>query len=411
MAREAISRLGRDVGRRLLHPFRSSANRPMSGLSTSEDFWALRDVNFDIGSGEVVGIVGRNGAGKSTLLKILSRITEPTTGYVALKGKVNSLLEVGTGFHGELTGRENVFLNGSILGMSRQQIVRQFDKIVEFAEVGTFLDTPMKRYSSGMQVRLAFSIAAHLDSEVLIVDEVLAVGDVAFQQKCLAKMREFASGEGRTILFVSHTMSTVRDLCSRCILLRNGQVVTEGAPADVLHSYLGEILQDQAHGSDFIVPPTDSDFIRRIRLMPNLLSGDAPISGDHNLDIEFRLENLNRCPDPVIEWSLENADGLTLFSLRKELSAEKSFAESHQAKTAIRCRLADLPIPSGQYWISCRFFPGLKERNRPLSRILAITLGSGEDLALSLDSGAGRNLIRVVPTWEGPFLNDDPAAS
>lgn len=411
MARDAISRIGKDVGQRLLHPFRSSANRPMSGLSTSEDFWALRDINFDIKSGEVVGIVGRNGAGKSTLLKILSRITEPTSGYVALKGKVNSLLEVGTGFHAELTGRENVFLNGSILGMSRQEIIRRFDQIVEFAEVGAFLDTPMKRYSSGMQVRLAFSIAAHLDSEVLIVDEVLAVGDVAFQQKCLAKMREFASGGGRTILFVSHTMSTVRDLCSRCILLKKGEIVTEGVPAEVLQSYLGEILQDQVHGNDYIVPSTASEFIRRVRLLPNVVPGGSAVAGDHNIDIEFRLENLNRCPDPVIEWSLENVDGLTLFSLRKELSEEKSFAESHDGKATICCRLTDLPVPSGQYWISCRFFPGLRERNRPLSRILGVTLGSGEDLALSFDGGAGRNLIRIAPTWTGPFLNDNPSES
>jgi lipopolysaccharide transport system ATP-binding protein len=195
--------------------------------SGSEDFWALRDVSFEIKQGEVLGIIGRNGAGKSTLLKILSRITEPSKGRVRIKGRVASLLEVGTGFHPELTGRENVFLNGAILGMSRAEIKKKFDEIIAFAEVEKFLDTPVKRYSSGMYVRLAFAVAAHLEPEILIVDEVLAVGDAQFQKKCLGKMQDVSKG-GRTVLFVSHNMDAVQRLCVRALLLKDGGILVDG---------------------------------------------------------------------------------------------------------------------------------------------------------------------------------------
>jgi lipopolysaccharide transport system ATP-binding protein len=208
-------------------------------IPSNEEFWALKDVSFDIKQGDRVGIIGRNGAGKSTLLKILSRITEPTDGSIRIKGRVASLLEVGTGFHPELTGRENIFLNGAILGMSKAEIQRKFDEIVDFAEVEKFLDTPVKRYSSGMYVRLAFAVAAHLEPEILIVDEVLAVGDVQFQKKCIGKMEEVGK-EGRTVLFVSHTMSTIERLCKSAILLRNGKVSTWGPVQDVVKAYLDE---------------------------------------------------------------------------------------------------------------------------------------------------------------------------
>src|SRR5438105_11584117 len=191
--------------------------------STSETFWALRNVSFDVKRGEVLGIIGSNGAGKSTLLKILNRITEPSIGGVDIYGRVGALLEVGTGFHPELTGRENIFLNGAILGMTRAEIKRKFDEIVAFAEVERFLDTPVKRYSSGMYVRLAFAVAAHLDPEILLIDEVLAVGDAEFQKKCLGKMQDVA-GHGRTVLFVSHNMGAVSSLCRTCILLKNGSI-------------------------------------------------------------------------------------------------------------------------------------------------------------------------------------------
>lgn len=211
--------------------------RPIIQGDQVEEFWALNGVEFQIAPGEVVGIIGRNGAGKSTLLKILSRITEPTRGKVTLHGRVASLLEVGTGFHPELTGRENVFLNGAILGMTRNEIRRKFDQIVEFADVETFLDTPVKRYSSGMYVRLAFAVAAHLDPEILVVDEVLAVGDMAFQRKCLGKMRDVAS-HGRTVLIVSHNMPMVKALCTRALLLSSGRVQMDGDVDSCIQAYL-----------------------------------------------------------------------------------------------------------------------------------------------------------------------------
>jgi lipopolysaccharide transport system ATP-binding protein len=205
--------------------------------SASETFWALKDIDLDIHKGDVVGIIGRNGAGKSTLLKILSRITEPTSGQIDLYGRVGSLLEVGTGFHPELTGRENVYLNGAILGMSRAEIRKQFDEIVDFAGIATFLDTPVKRYSSGMYVRLAFAVAAHLEPEILIVDEVLAVGDLEFQKKCLGKMKDVSS-HGRTVLFVSHNMAAVKALCDRAIFLAAGRVEEDGPVDDTLQRYM-----------------------------------------------------------------------------------------------------------------------------------------------------------------------------
>ena len=205
-----------------------------------EEFWALKDVNFEVKEGEVIGIIGRNGAGKSTLLKILSRITEPTAGRIMLRGRVGSLLEVGTGFHPELTGRENIFLNGAILGMTRREIAKKFDEIVAFAEVERFLDTPVKRYSSGMYVRLAFAVAAHLEPDILVVDEVLAVGDIEFQQKCLGKMDEVSRREGRTVLFVSHNMGVINKLCPTTIWLDRGAIRRHGSTAAVIREYLSQ---------------------------------------------------------------------------------------------------------------------------------------------------------------------------
>lgn len=202
-----------------------------------EEFWALKDINFEAKQGERIGIIGRNGAGKTTLLKLLSRITEPTKGRISIRGRVGSLLEVGTGFHPELTGRENIFLNGAILGMIKFEIRKKFDEIVAFADVEKFLDTPVKHYSSGMRVRLAFAVAAHLEPEILLVDEVLAVGDMQFQKKCMGKMEEVSKKEGRTILFVSHSMTAIENLCSRCILLKSGKINKNGHPSDVVAYY------------------------------------------------------------------------------------------------------------------------------------------------------------------------------
>jgi len=263
--------------------------RAISGRrAVRQDFWALRDVDFDIAPGEAVGIIGRNGAGKSTLLKILSRITAPTTGEVRIRGKVAALLEVGTGFHSELSGRENIFLNGAIMGMTRAEVRARFDEIVAFAEVDQFLDTPVKRYSSGMYVRLAFAVAAHLQPEILVVDEVLAVGDASFQRKCLGKMQNVASG-GRTVLFVSHNMAAISRLCPRGILLSQGGIAADGPIAKVAAVYAGGMNGES---------PTEVDFRQRarppgsehVRLLAARLIGDEPGSTTMDIRQPFALQ-------------------------------------------------------------------------------------------------------------------------
>jgi len=232
-------------------PFRKAAllarGHAAAAHSLHESFWALRNVSFEVKRGEVLGVIGRNGAGKSTLLKVLTRITEPTAGFAQLRGRVASLLEVGTGFHPELTGRENVYLNGSILGMTRREIQRKFDEIVDFAEIAKFIDTPVKHYSSGMYLRLAFAVAANLDPDILLVDEVLAVGDAEFQRKCLGKMGDVAS-QGRTILFVSHNLGAVQGLCTRGIVLSNGQLTFDGAATNAVQEYLNSLEKSAAIG-------------------------------------------------------------------------------------------------------------------------------------------------------------------
>ncbi len=231
--RDVITRNARNLSRSVSDLF---AGRPNVSGDAVEEFWALKDISFEIKRGDVVGVIGRNGAGKSTLLKVLSRITEPTEGRVEIRGRVASLLEVGTGFHPELTGRENIYLNGAILGMTRAEIKRKFDEIVAFAEVEKFLDTPVKRYSSGMYVRLAFAVAAHMEPEILVVDEVLAVGDAEFQKKCIGKMEDVAQ-EGRTIIFVSHQLDAVSRLCHRVIVMHRGALVCSGPTAEVIQGY------------------------------------------------------------------------------------------------------------------------------------------------------------------------------
>ncbi|MEZ2334110.1 ABC transporter ATP-binding protein [Mucilaginibacter sp. RCC_168] len=255
----------------------------------SDVVWSLRDINFDIEQGDAVGIIGRNGAGKSTLLKILSRVTSPTTGSVKVKGRIASLLEVGTGFHPELTGKENIFLNGAILGMRKVEIKRKFDEIVDFSGVERYIDTPVKRYSSGMYVRLAFAVAAHLESEIMIVDEVLAVGDAEFQKKCLGKMDAVSRGEGRTVLFVSHNLGAVQKLCNKGILLSNGQITFNGSCKDAVYNY----------GQSGI--KTDTDFLNRINYssdkvkINNILFNNSSVNSivlnpENNFSFEIRIE-------------------------------------------------------------------------------------------------------------------------
>jgi lipopolysaccharide transport system ATP-binding protein len=247
--RYRLGQIGMTSLRDELQQFRDRFRKSEDKLSkpSASEFWALTDVSFDVQPGEIVGIIGRNGAGKSTLLKILSRITEPTAGEVTMHGRVGSLLEVGTGFHPELSGRDNIFLNGAILGMSRQEVAAKFDAIVEFAEVQKFIDTPVKRYSSGMYVRLAFAVAAHLEPDILIVDEVLAVGDAQFQRKCISRMQDISRGEGRTILVVSHQLDTILRLCTRAILLEKGRIKATGTPNEITPLYY--------EGTDAVLSP------------------------------------------------------------------------------------------------------------------------------------------------------------
>jgi lipopolysaccharide transport system ATP-binding protein len=277
-----------------------------------EDFWALKEVSFEIREGEVVGIIGRNGAGKSTLLKILSRITEPTQGRVRLRGRVASLLEVGTGFHPELTGRENIYLNGAILGMGREEIRRKFDEIVDFAEIEKFLDTPVKRYSSGMYVRLAFAVAAHLDSEILVIDEVLAVGDANFQRKCLGKMKD-VSVSGRTVLFVSHNMTVVNSLCDRAILLSKGSISLDDRAAEVVTQY----FNDNSSGEGEYVwedikraPGNDRIRLKSVRIIVDEeITSEVPIDKDFSVEVEFynlKQDTKNLCANIYLLDSLGN---------------------------------------------------------------------------------------------------------
>lgn len=288
-----------------------------SGRNSREEFWALRDVSFEVKRGEVLGIVGRNGAGKSTLLRILSRVTYPTAGRAELHGRVGSLLEVGTGFHPELSGRENIYLNGAILGMTKSEIEQKFDAIVEFAELEQFLDTPVKRYSSGMYMRLAFSIAAHLEPEILIVDEVLAVGDAAFQKKCLGKMENVAR-EGRTVLFVSHSMPTILALCERVCLLDAGKLIDQGPPPQVVQHYLESQMSVEIIPLDQRHDRSGDGSVRMLSLQIESADEDKIIrsSSRLKLTIDYRSERPVRYPQFVV--SVYDDMDVGLFLLHNE---------------------------------------------------------------------------------------------
>jgi lipopolysaccharide transport system ATP-binding protein len=289
-------------------PFHSLKN------SKSKTIWALKDVSFTIKRGEVVGVIGRNGAGKSTLLKVLSRITEPTTGRARTYGRVGSLLEVGTGFHPELTGRENVYLNGAILGMKRAEIERKFDEIVAFAEIEKFLDTPVKRYSSGMYVRLAFAVAAHLEPEIMLVDEVLAVGDAAFQKKCLGKMGSIAGG-GRTILFVSHNLGIIGQLCKQSLLLDRGRIAKIGPTPDVIHCYLNTSMPEAGFWSNSLKRMTETDITI---LSASILSEDRDQTGvvryDEGLILEINYKVLNTIRSWALVFRIIDSVGRVVFT-------------------------------------------------------------------------------------------------
>jgi lipopolysaccharide transport system ATP-binding protein len=316
--RERYTTLREVIARRVKRLARSGSNgsRATTGRGHEvEEFWALREINLEIQRGEVVGIIGRNGAGKSTFLKILSRITEPSEGRVEITGRVASLLEVGTGFHPELTGRENIYVNGAILGMSRAEVRRKFDEIVAFADVEKFLDTPVKRYSSGMHVRLAFSVAAHMEPEILIVDEVLAVGDAEFQEKCVGKMNDVAKSERRTVLFVSHNMSAIQHLCSRAVLLRSGRIEASGETTSTVAAYLSDVRRES---SISLVDWTDRNTTGEARIT-KLEVGDATAGNNvpFGQDFRFRIHATFNEPfaDPSFGLIIHDTTGVPLVTV------------------------------------------------------------------------------------------------
>lgn len=333
--------------------FLKSKAKQVAGMETREEFWALKDLNFEVNKGEVIGIIGRNGAGKSTLLKILSQITPPTTGEIKIHGRVGSLLEVGTGFHPELTGRENIFLNGAILGMTRAEIAKKFDQIVEFSGVEKFLDTPVKYYSSGMYVRLAFSVAAHMEPDILIVDEVLAVGDAEFQKKCLGKMEEVTKQDGRTILFVSHNMSAIEKLCNRCILLKEGRVEMFGETRLVVKKYLNIMSKNMEDTPLVDRKRTTQKATLRAKLTgieiiekskTTVIRGDLPIK--IKLKIESYVEDLEASIQLIISDESQNLIFINSVMQNKFFSFKKGLNE-------LECDIQALNLYAGDYKINC----------------------------------------------------------
>jgi len=325
--------------------------RGMGKFSKDDEsvFWALKDLNFEVQEGEVLGIIGHNGSGKSTLLKILSQITEPSLGEVRLGGHVSALLEVGTGFHPELSGRENIYLNGTILGMKRREIQSKFEEIVEFSGVARYIDTPVKFYSSGMKVRLGFAVAAHLEPEILVIDEVLAVGDAEFQKKCLGKIRGIASGQGRTVLFVSHDMHAVAQICPKAMLLKQGRIIAHGSSREVINRYLQ-------------FPEGDAEPFR----MKSYSIAHFEVNGQHStqnihlhclepIQLSIRIENLAGVFfNPVLKFTFRSEDGHVLFTV-SNLYSNIAFGEWERNSIKISCNIPRNPLLPGSYFIDLEF--------------------------------------------------------
>ena len=376
-----------DASRR---PFRRRSER-------SDIFWALKDVSFEVGHGEAIGFIGRNGAGKSTLLKLLSRITRPTRGTADIYGRMGSLLEVGTGFHPELSGRENVYLNGAILGMSRGDIRRRFDEIVAFAEVERFLETPVKRYSSGMYMRLAFAVAAHLQPEILVVDEVLAVGDTAFQAKCLGKMEGVAS-EGRTVVFVSHNMAAVTQLCSRVVLLEAGAVAATGSPDQVIAQYLGSGQQGRADLSGRIAPAESRGAVFEWAEMRNAddeICQDFSIGDDVRVAFGLRLAPTK--PRTKLVLAIKAADG-TPVALISEDDSGFSLGYDHDS-WSVSVDFEDIRLYPGSYHVTLWATDGAnsEEFDRVEDALVFRIVDGGKLTMRHLPRYAG--IIFLTPRW------------
>ncbi len=380
---------------------------PLGFLSKSQKnddktFWALKDISFDVQQGEVLGIIGRNGAGKSTLLKILSQITEPTEGEVRIRGRVGSLLEVGTGFHPELTGRENIYMNGAILGMTRAEIKRKFDEIVAFAEVEKFIDTPVKRYSSGMYVRLAFAVAAHLEPEILLIDEVLAVGDAAFQKKCLGKMGDVAK-EGRTVLFVSHNMAAIRQLVTKCCMLVIGKIHFMGDADECINQYLQSTFNRDGGVKNYVdtIPSNKCPVVVKKAMLKNIKNEctEKFVFGGHWC-LELLLEAIK--PETKFQSSLQiyNEYGVAIYHLVCRDSGQEYFTSS--SSNVLRITLPKLMLYPGQYFINIvLMYPGWS--SIPFSVIegalnFSVSQAAGFDLIRPL--GPGKAVVHEQATWE-----------
>ena len=360
--RDVITNGAKNLCKRIFSPFSLHSSplpvSPSSLIQASEVFWALKDVSFKVNQGDRIGIIGRNGAGKSTLLKILSRITEPTTGSIRIKGRVASLLEVGTGFHPELTGRENIFLNGAILGMQREEIRRKFDEIVDFSEIEKFLDTPVKRYSSGMYVRLAFAVAAHLEPEILIVDEVLAVGDAQFQKKCLGKMDDVGR-EGRTVLFVSHNMQAIKALCNRAVLLQKGEVISDNSANGAIAKYLENVSESilvRTWPDANTAPFNDSAVLVSAQILncSGNIADEILTDTAFDIQLEYRVKSDNAFVGLTI--NLTDSDNTLVLSSINNRDPKWHNLPKQCGTYRSRCRIPSNLLNNGWYKISLNLF-------------------------------------------------------
>ena len=358
----------------MLHRLKNPFSRP-----NSEEMWALKNINFDVPQGDIVGLLGRNGAGKSTLLKVLSRITEPTIGMARLAGRVGSLIEVGTGFQPELTGRENIFLNGAILGMRRREIAKRFDEIVDFSGVERFLDTPVKHYSSGMYVRLAFAVAAHLDTDILFVDEVLSVGDAEFQKKSLGKMGDVAHS-GRTIIFVSHNVSAIESLCNRGIFFQSGQMVHEGPIAETLSVYHNAVGGAANKGPAGPVIFTDRQYLKSIDIIDDIGDSTRIVPVGTDLTVKFQVDCGDLLDKPMFFLFVDNLAGQKMLCVAPPKTGR--VLPTLSGRTEVTCTIRNLPLPPGDYFVRLkvmRFGEQLEHTERAINFMItdADTFGDG----------------------------------
>jgi lipopolysaccharide transport system ATP-binding protein len=384
---QAYARLSEVVQSTVVRGARALLHREQPERRAERDFWALQDISFSVEPGELVALIGHNGAGKTTLLRVLSRISPPTTGWARLRGRVGSLLDVGTGFHPELTGRENVYLYGAVLGMRRWEVRERFDKIVEFAEVERFIDTPLKRYSSGMYLRLGFAVAAHLEPEILFVDEVLAVGDLAFQRRCVDRMAEIARG-GATLIFVSHNISLVSSVCTRALLLERGRLIDDGPTLSVLERYVESVQRSTESVLEERIDRTGTGDLTFVGI--DVLGGRGQPMVGESLDIRIRYRSRRELDGLVVSAAVFGVVGEPLFLLSNSLSGDD--LSGLPAKGELRCSVPSLPLAPGRYSITLR-----AEAHGELADL--VTQATSFDVLLGDFYGERQNLLDRSPLF------------